>query len=90
MEQQGTEATQTQPTSEVDSSPADVPALPVTEILSPRRWEQADLRTGAADCSSPGCHVYRQFIRPRKSGGEEPQLSGGHWLHPQLVVQDGI
>ena len=54
MEQQATEATQTQPISEVDSLPADVPALPDTETLPPRRWEQADLRTGTADCSLTG------------------------------------
>ena len=54
MEQQGTEATQTQPTSEVDSPPANVPALPTTKTLPPRRWERADLRTGTASCSPPG------------------------------------
>ena len=54
MEQQATEATQTQPISEVDSSPADVSATPSTESLPPRRWERADLRTGTADCSPTG------------------------------------
>ena len=55
---------QTQPTSEVESPPVDVPALPVTETLPPRRWERADLRTGTADCSptegppaKPACSV---------------------------------
>ena len=54
MEQLGTEATQTQPTSEVDSPPADVPALSITETLPPRQWEWADLCTGTAGCSPSG------------------------------------
>ena len=54
MEQQGTGAMQTQPGGEADSSPADVPVLPVTETLPPRRWERADLHTEAAGCSPPG------------------------------------
>ena len=45
---------QKQPGSEEDSSPADLTALPVTEILPPKRWERADLRTEAAGCSPPG------------------------------------
>ena len=53
IEQQGTGTTHTQPSSEVDSSSADVPALPVTETLPPRRWERADLRTESAGCSPP-------------------------------------
>ena len=44
---------QKQPGSEVDSSPADLPALPVTETLPPRQWEWADLRTEAAGFSPP-------------------------------------
>ena len=53
-EQQGAEAMQRQAGSEVESSPADVPALPVTETLPPRQWERADLRTEAAGCNPPG------------------------------------
>ena len=52
-EQQEVKAIQRQPGSEVESSPVDVPAVPVTETLPPRRWERADLHTEAASCNSP-------------------------------------
>ena len=60
MEQQATEVTQTQPISEVDSPPTDVPASPSTETLPPRRWEQADLRTGQLAVVQLGSHPLNQ------------------------------
>ena len=82
-EQQGAEAIQKQPSSEVESSSADVPALSVTETLPPRRWERADLRTEAAGCSPP------EGPPARPAGGMPADLSNDQQVTTQAVTYIG-